>query len=333
MKDIKKLWSMLEEDVQYVSERGLMKRALIDKVGLFIGMDTYDGKKILIQVIDYQDSVNISDCPNWEGTEIEIKNISHDQKAITIKLLDTEFLDIFNSLTSDLYANLIKADDNIDAVQVFVYTLNKWNEFFKKFGVKILTEQRQRGIYGELYFLKNHVMPFCSDRDALSAWYGHSSKHQDFSFSHGNVEIKTTIRKQHKKVAISNEKQLDNTGMENLFLYCITLNQDMNSGQSLPELVYEIRERFLVTPNAEYIFNEYLLRTGYLDEHEKYYSKNRYIFKKEYMFRVDEGFPCITDPPEGIGDVKYSIVISSCVDFNKDIQESMEVLTSDENKL
>jgi len=331
MSEIKNLWSEIENDVENTDIRGLMSRSLLDEVGLSLGMDTFDGKKILIQAIEHSESIDESDFPSWEGVEFEIRNISKNQKAITLKLHNIELEDIFNALINDLYNNLLAAEDNINAVRFFISTLNKWYEFFKKFDVKILSEQRQRGIYGELYFLRSHVLSHCSDRDSLDSWGGHSAKHQDFSFLHGTVEVKTTIRKQHKKVALSSEKQLDSTGMENLFLYCITLNLDDNSGQTLPEMVYELREKYSVVPNAELIFNEYLQRTGYLDEHEKYYNKNKYIFKKEYMFRVEDGFPCITDPPEGVGDVKYTIVISSCMNFDKDINNSMEVLVKNGN--
>ena len=331
MNIITDLWTNIIDDVEATERRGLVKRSLLDKVGLYLGMDTLDSNKILIQIIEDSDSIHIEDLPKWEGAEFQIRKVSQNDLAITLKLLDPEFEDIFNSLLNDLYEQLSKAEDNLDAVKFFVSTIDKWNTFFKKFGTKILSEERQRGIYGELYFLKNHVLKYCSGRDALSSWGGHSGKHQDFSFSNGNVEVKTTIRKQHKKVSISSEKQLDNTGLENLFLYCITLNQDDNSGQSLPGIVEELIIELSSVPNADIIFKEYLLRTGYLDEHVEYYDKNKYIFKKEYMFRVENDFPRIVDPIEGVGDVEYTVVIGSCMNFDKDIDDSMEALIENGN--
>jgi hypothetical protein len=331
MNTIKDLWTDIIKDAEASSRRGLMKRSLIDSVGLYLGMDTIDSKKILILIIEDQDSINVEDLPKWEGAEFNIRRVSHDDFAITLKLFDPEFEDIFNSLLNDLFHQLSQADDNLDAIKIFVSTVDKWNAFFKKFGTKILSEQRQRGIYGELYFLKNHVLKYCSGSDALASWGGHSGKHQDFSFINGNVEVKTTIRKQHKKVSISSEKQLDNTGLENLFLYCITLNQDDNSGQSLSGIVNDLIAELSSTPNADIIFREYLLRTGYFEEHVEYYNKNNYIFKKEYLFRVEDDFPRIVDPSEGVGDVKYTVAIGSCIYFDKDIDNSMEVLISNGN--
>ena len=156
MSEIKNLWSEIENDVENTDIRGLMSRSLLDEVGLSLGMDTFDGKKILIQAIEHSESIDESDFPSWEGVEFEIRNISKNQKAITLKLHNIELEDIFNALINDLYNNLLAAEDNIDAVRFFISTLNKWYEFFKKFDVKILSEQRQRGIYGELYFLQSH---------------------------------------------------------------------------------------------------------------------------------------------------------------------------------
>jgi len=328
---IKDLWSNIIKDVKTTSRQGLVKRSLIDSVGLYLGMDTNDSNKILIQIIEDPDAIHIDDLPKWEGAEFNIRKVSNDDSAITLKLLDLEFGDIFNSLLNDLFHQLSHADDNLDAIKLFVSTIDKWNTFFKKYGTKILSEQRQRGIYGELYFLKNHVLRYLSGRDSLTSWGGHSGKHQDFSFINGNVEVKTTIRKQHKKVSISSEKQLDNTGMENLFLYCITLNQDDNSGQSLPEIVNDLLIKLSSTPNSDIIFKEFLFRTGYLEEHAEFYDKNKYIFKKEYMFRVEDNFPRIMDPIEGVGDVKYTVGIGSCLNYDKDINSSMEVIITNGN--
>ena len=44
-------------------------------------------------------------------------------------------------------------------------------------------------------------------------------------FAKGNVEIKTTISKEPKKVMISNEKQLDGNGIEKLFLSVFLLKK------------------------------------------------------------------------------------------------------------
>ena len=125
MSEIKNLRSEIENDVENTDIRGLMSRSLLDEVGLSLGMDTFDGKKILIQAIEHSESIDESDFPSWEGVEFEIRNISKNQKAITLKLHNIELEDIFNALINDLYNNLLAAEDNINAVRFFISTLNK----------------------------------------------------------------------------------------------------------------------------------------------------------------------------------------------------------------
>ena len=74
------------------------------------------------------------------------------------------------------------------------------------------------------------------------------------------------------------------------------------------------------------LFSNYLNNSGYLEGHEEHYDENKYIFKKEYLFKVDDDFPKITDPPEGIGDIKYSLMIASVIDFSVPINENIDKL-------
>ena len=56
MKKIKDIWSKIIKDVEASSRTGLIKRSLIDSVGLYLGMDTIDSNKILIQIIEDPDA-------------------------------------------------------------------------------------------------------------------------------------------------------------------------------------------------------------------------------------------------------------------------------------
>ena len=286
-----------------------------------------DKTKLLMLKISDPSLIENDHFPKWEGTKIEKRIIAKDQYAVVVKLLNEEAIDIFNALINDIQ-NQVKEANNDQALTLFTECIYKWYEFFKKFKLKILSQEQQRGIFGELYFIKNHLLPVIDPVEALNNWYGHDGMHQDFSFRNGNVEVKTTIRKEHKKVRISSEKQLDDTGLPNLFLYCITLNLDPNNGESLSDIVESLREYLCQFPNAVNIFDTYLCNTGYLDEHAEHYDRYKYIFKKEYMFRVEDEFPRIIDPPEGVGSLEYSLVLSACLDYDKDIKNSIKELTS-----
>ena len=326
MKKLKDIWSKLESDNKKVSSGGILKVSVSRKHGLSVGLDTGDSKKLLLIDIDDEQQVDDSHFPSWEGTLIQKQETDSGQYSVVLKLIDDECNHIFDALLNDLILKIKETSSLSETLTCFIDLLFKWSDFFKKYGKRVLSEQRQRGLFGELYFIKNHLANKISGHKVIDFWKGHELKHHDFSFPNGALEVKTTIRKAHKKVVISSEKQLDNTGFDNLFLYCITLNMDSNSGESLTNIVNELYDFFNDYPGASILFNNYLNNSGYLEEHQDHYDKNKYIFKKEYLFKVDDNFPKITDPPEGIGDIKYSLMIASVVDFGVPINENIDIL-------
>jgi len=321
MIDLNDLWSQLSSESKSQQRQGTLKKSIFRKVGLSIGYDTKDNKKLLLLDIESEGMINDAHFPQWEGTLIETRKTGENSHVIALKLLNEDYISIFNSLITDLLEKIKDAKSNREAVTCFADTLYEWYEFFKKHGIKVLSENRQRGIYGELYFIKNHLLYRMDAMKALNSWQGHELKHHDFSFPNGVLEVKTTIRKAHKKVKIASEKQLDNTGFPHLYLYCITLNMDSNNGQSLVELVQELEDHFSQFPNVGVLFNNFLINTGYLTDHEKYYQRNKYIFKQEFLFDVGDDFPKITDPPEGVGDVQYSLMIGSVLPYQIETSE------------
>mgnify|MGYP001231797063 CR=1 FL=1 len=326
MKKLKDIWTKLESDKDKVMSGGMLKVSISKKHGLSVGLDTKDSKKLLLIEVDDNLQVDDSHFPSWEGTSIYKQETDSGKCVAILKLIDDDCNHIFNALLDDLILKIKETNNNSEALTCFIDLLFKWSAFFKKFGKKILSEQRQRGLFGELYFIKKHLAEKIGGHKVIQYWKGHELKHHDFSFPNGALEVKTTIRKAHKKVVISSEKQLDNTGFENLFLYCITLNSDSNSGESLTTIVKELYNYFDEFPGASILFGNYLNNSGYVEEHEDHYDKNKYIFKKEYLFKVDDNFPKIIDPPEGIGDIKYSLMIASVIDFNVPIKDNIDIL-------
>ena len=331
MNSLDNKWNKLKNDEiklksNLPERRGVLKISISKKHGLSIGLDLQDSKKLLLLDIDNYKIVEDAHFPDWEGTLIQKKETEPGKFSVMLKLLDNESSSIFNSLINDLITEIKNTKNNLEALTCFTDLLFRWYEFFKKFGNKVLSEQRQRGLYGELYLIKNHLINNSEAAQVLSFWKGHELKHHDFSFPNGALEVKTTIRKAHKKVMISSEKQLDNTGFKNLFLYCITLNMDSNSGESLSKIVQDLEDYFKDYPGTGMLFNNYISNAGFIGDHREEYDKNKYILKKEYLFEVDKKFPKITEPPEGLGDIKYSLMIASVLSHEVKISEGLRRL-------
>lgn len=330
IEDLNKLWQSLENDVQ-LDKGGLLLRKL-HSCGLHVGIDLLNNQRILAIEVRDTSKIIVKDLPRWKGVDLEIMKLDAEKKALLLRLVDKENTDIFNALIRDFDASLTEARNLDDSLGLFIDCLERWRVFFDKYVSDILSQEAQRGLFGELFFLYEHVLTTTDYVKGVHYWRGHDRKNQDFSFPGGNIEVKTTIKKEHKSVVISSEKQLDDSGLVSLYLYCLAINSADKQGCTLPQMIKDIRNKIAVSSSAVLIFNRYLNQAGYLDEHDKYYMDSGYIPEREYFYKIRMGFPRIISLPAGVGDIKYSILLSSCTDFEVEIEPQMREIV-EESKL
>jgi len=281
------------------------------------------------------DDFNISTIPKWKAVPAKkiIKMFDGENvDMLELSLNVPEYVDIFDGLIENIFIDQLNdVNDDRDAWDAFVNTLDSWDSCFrnKREG---LSRGEQIGLYGELYFLLHNVFPNTDTTSyALKSWRGHSRKHQDFEFNNGNIEVKSTTKKEHRTVSINNEKQLDPRGFESLHLYVLSLREINADSNTLPQLISDIKEYLDKNYKADKrLFKSYLMQAGYFTEHEDRYLENGYFVENEELFDVTnyQKFPSIVDVPSGVGDVQYSIVLAACQDFKvDDISEAIKKVT------
>jgi hypothetical protein len=77
-------------------------------------------------------------------------------------------------------------------------------------------------------------------------------------------------------------------------------------------------ENFLVNDVVELnSFRFKLFEVGYFDIHQPIYRDTGYNIRQESIYKVEGEFPRIKESEirNGVGDVKYSIVIADCLSF------------------
>ena len=99
-----------------------------------------------------------------------------------------------------------KEKENIP--NVIFKRLQKWQFFLKSVKQQEFSIIKQVGLFGELYFLKNELIPAFGLERALEAWVGSDKDKQDFRFNGINVEVKTYTEGNRGKVTISSVEQL-----------------------------------------------------------------------------------------------------------------------------
>jgi hypothetical protein len=261
--------------------------------------------------------------PNWEGMRFSLEKIQLDkyEQYVVMELLDKELEIPFACFCSDVLESLVDVapKDRAKTLDGVIYI---WNQFFSHTDDKTLPKNRQRGLFAELCWLRKLLMSEMTAITAVESWKGAQREIHDFEHHGKVVEVKSTITKEPRKVVISNERQLDDSELESLHLFVLTLDVH-ETGESLPDIVSEI-ESHLGKGSAAAKFKRKLILAEYLEADAKKYV-SRYTKRHEELFKVKEAFPRIISFPQGIGDLTHSLQISACRPFQCNLEEHLGV--------
>lgn len=232
-------------------------------------------------------------------------------------LLDQKHKDIFSILCEDLILEVADEKNEKQLIKRLLNRFIKWENLFDKANREGLTVDEQKGLFGELYFLKqllehNRNYLFC-----IESWTGPTAAARDFQYEDWAVEVKSTTATNPQKIKISNERQLDTTLIPNLFLVHYSFEALNNNGETLNGLIDSIGQLLITQPIAEQRFKHLLFEVGYFSHHQDLYSNTGYSLIQVKYFQVDEQFPRLIEStiPNGVSELKYSITIAACEPF------------------
>lgn len=234
------------------------------------------------------------------------------KKFLLILLLNKQHKDIFSTLCEDLIFGVSDVSTEQTLVEKLLERFAKWQSLFEKVGKQGLSDEAQRGLYGEIYFLRFFLTNNSDKNYCIKSWLGPEKSIQDFQYSNWAVEVKTTHGNNHQKIHITSERQLDDSIIEKIFLFHLSLDVRVGNGESLNILIDEVSELLNDNTMASNLFKLKLLESGYYDIHKPLYDERGYTIRQENIYRVTGNFPRITENqiPIGVGDVRYSIVLS-----------------------
>lgn len=326
---IKKIWEELENDKSY--NKGLLIRRYSGTVlpDVFIALQQPEKLLCIATSITANIEINISSFANLEEIQLDVLPDSNQlgKNLLIFKLINNQHKDIFAVLCEDLISTISTETNEKKLITILLNRFEKWKSLFNKFALQGLTPEVQRGLFGELFFLRTFLQYKSDHQNVLNTWVGTSKEIRDFQFNDWALEVKTTIGNNHQKVHISSERQLDTNHLENLFLYHLSLEKAQESGESLPQIVNSILlllETDIISLNR---FKAKLYEVGYFHEQQELYTSIGYHVRQDNFFKVEGDFPRLQENElrYGVGDVKYSIIISQCQQY---IQSENQVLKS-----
>lgn len=313
--DLKEIWGKLREEKSI--EDGYFRQKYPTKhAAVFLAVDSATKfPAILLKLSPVNIPSNIIYPESKKFEVFPIYNAEEKKVTIFLKLNDQNYYDIFTILAEVIIRRIAEASSEKKCIEVFIDELHRWQEFLKQYTGNVLSEEAQRGLYGELYFLKEVLIKHVTSDIAIKSWQGAERAIHDFQIGTQAVEVKTYAGASQVKIMVSNVRQLDSSGLKKLFLGVFLLDVRKSENNTLPQMVKLIEDMLTDNLYALKMFKEKLIRYGYLDGHIEQYSLSGYAVIDAMYYHVDEAFPKIThtNVPEGIGDLKYSVMLSACV--------------------
>lgn len=310
---IDEIWEELEKDDSF--HAGLLYKRYSIKVDpdVFVALKSPEKLRCIAFQIRYSSDINLENLNKLRDIKLEliIEHKNPDKQFLLVILLNSQYKDIFSTLCQDLIAGVSRIKDESFLIDKLAERLLRWQSLFEKLEFQGLSESSQRGLYGELYFLRKYLLNCSKYIDCINSWMGPEKSIQDFQYSSWAIEVKTTSGNNHQKISISNERQLDDSIIPYIYLYHLSLDVRKEYGESLNEIIEDILEILSNQAAATNLFKMKLMEAGYFDVQKGLYSEKGYTIRSEDMYRVTENFPRITEKhvPLGVGDVTYSIML------------------------
>ncbi len=234
--------------------------------------------------------------------------------AFVLGLKERSQVEIFETLCRDVVEAGEAGADRDEALSRALQRTHRWYHLLRGGKSRGLSAEEQRGLVGELAFLRELVSAFGTDT-AIEAWTGPTGSAKDFELIGSCVEVKARRVAAKPFVAISSEDQLADVEGSRLCLRVVNVaSAVLPEGQSLHDHVRMTAEMFEVDGTAFEAWEETLYSTGYDTEND--YDDRRWLLGTVTDYEVTQGFPRISAPlAQGVENVRYAIALDVCEPF------------------
>lgn len=275
-------------------------------------------------LIEYEDDeIEYLELPRFRNISVcDLK----ESRSILLELQDMDMKSLFLRLCLDI-ADSVQHVSDACARKMTLMRLEKWASFLKP-GRCPLTSEQQKGLIGELFFLKRVAASVYGAGSALSGWTGPERAKRDFGYGQVFIEAKSKRGSSSSEITISSEEQLNINSSEKLYLYVVELNSSSTEDKtalSLTAVVNDVQALFK-NPMDLAQFQERLADAGYFPEDD--YSGVLWSEGRTEIYEVKDGFPRIDSEscPLGVGSVTYRIDLNYCSEYKVNQSEIIKAL-------
>lgn len=264
------------------------------------------------------------------GQGFVVSRVEHERDGITWLALTRSAhgsLELFAAMVADV-ADAMDADNGTEErrlLRIFLGRIRAWQEFMRK-GARTLSAESEIGLVGELVLLRTIIGEGVPLAVAIGSWAGPLDAPRDFELGTGSLESKATLSAEGFRAKIDSLEQLDDSVRQPLFLVGTRLRQT-DAGQSLPELVMEMRDIAAGEAEAARLLSERLIAAGYADVHAAHYVRHFAISNTRFV-EVTDGFPRLTlgNVPIGVMKAAYEIDFDKVAGLNIPAADALKKL-------
>ena len=285
------------------------------------GLHRPTDRRILILETELKPARALSLKDETKGYSIEVASDEAGRSgraSIRIQETNIGYREIFTIFCADILEHWIPHDGVTESLKALSGRLARWKKFFQRGAPLGLSREQYIGLFGELSFIEAALNAAVACLPITNAWQAPLSTNQDFLFGPVAVEIKTTTGNEIDKVRITNSRQLDSTGLEDLFLIRYAFDFRQGSGRTLPQLVESLRSALeSASLEALTLFNDRLLEAGFVEGIANEFDAWGFTPRQSDLFRVVDGFPRLLETrlPSGLSEVAYTLNLSAAGAF------------------
>lgn len=259
---------------------------------------------------------------SWQGEGLMLNTLVFADDPyhvyLTLGTGSAGFDGVFTHLARDVSDHIAIAQDGPDAIERLEVRLDLWRNFLRQRGSNALGVNVLRGLYGELWMIREHLLIEHDPITVLSGWTGPQRAPQDFRLPHLWLEVKTTAEDR-SLLDISSAAQLDPEPELPLFLAHLVLLAG-DEGEGIVQMVSSIFALFEHSPETQALLHQRLLEVGFSMLDGEKYDSIRFTVGKMSLFEVMGAFPRFTKAmlPDGVASLHYTIDVSGWTSHLRD---------------
>ena len=239
-----------------------------------------------------------------------------------ISLTDEEAKSTFYALCEDIVDNIAPLTDQKEAFQHVLDRVRIWKRMFAAKG-GLLSETSIQGLFGELYFIDEYLIPKFGKEKAIRAWGGPLGMSKDFSVGLEWYEVKCASATE-DSVQISSHEQLLSDNPGHLVVAKVEkMPEAFNNGISTINALFEkIKLTLDDSPELFDDFMEKINKVGYIPDDA--YDRFKYKTIGMNFYKVDEQFPRLTSPSSfgnAISAISYRILINALIPYMEEDEQ------------